>query len=58
MSQPSEELTLRQRLAVLREIRILAMTQRLNGTRALDEYETQLTDKLMEGRKQCAQSTR
>jgi len=42
-----------QRLAVVREIRVLAMTQRLTDRQAIDEYETQLSDKLLQGRREA-----
>ena len=42
-----------QRLAVVSEIRILAWTQQLSDKRALDEYETKLSEKLMPRREEA-----
>src|SRR5690606_14715107 len=42
-----------QRLAVVQEIRVLAMTQRLTDRQAIDAYETQLSDKLLKGRREA-----
>ena len=42
-----------QRLAVVQEIRVLARTQRLTDRHAIDAHETQLSDKLLKGRREA-----